>query len=75
MTWAGATVGGWLEGKSGFRGSVPWGTGQSLWALVNRSANKNDRRNLEKPGASQLMKLLQASPETGTLSDAFKSIN
>lgn len=39
VTCSGARVGGWLEGKSGFRGSVPWGMGQSLWALVNRSGN------------------------------------
>lgn len=38
MTWSGAT-----EGKSGLKESMPWGTGGSLWALVNRSGNKHDK--------------------------------
>jgi hypothetical protein len=41
-------AGEWLEGRSRFRRSVPWGLGLFLWALVNRSGN-NDKRNLDKP--------------------------
>lgn len=43
VTWSGAMVGGRLEAKPGLRASVPWGKGQSLWALVNRSGNKTRR--------------------------------
>lgn len=35
-------MGGRLERKSGFRGAVPWGRGQSLWALVNRSRDTQE---------------------------------
>ena len=56
-------MGGQLEGKFGLRGAVPWGMGQSLWALVNKSGNKKNRWDLEKPSALLLTKLAQASSE------------
>lgn len=35
-------MGGQLEGKFGLRGAVPWGMGQSLWALVNKSRDTQE---------------------------------
>ena len=63
VTRSGAMMGGQLEGKFGLRGAVPWGMGQSLWALVNKSGNKKNRWDLEKPSALLLTKLAQASSE------------
>ena len=60
VTWAEATI----EGKSGFTGSVPWGMGQSLWALVSKSGKQEDTRNLDKPRA-----LLLRSPFKPALRD------
>lgn len=60
-------MGGRLEGKSGLRGAVPWGMGQSLRVLVSKSGKKKKTRNLEKPRALLLTKLVQASPERWAL--------
>lgn len=59
-------MGGPPEGN-GLRGSVPWGMGQSLWTLVNRSGNKKDRTNLGKLSVLLLAKLAQGSPERWAL--------